>query len=210
MRFALRSLLKTPGFTAVAVATLAIAIGACTALFSVLQAVVLRPLPYPDPDTLVSIWALQPERTLQAPAVSWEKYLAFRERRDVFRELSLTAGNAFTLTDTVVTLGTETVTSVAAEIDTLTVDGLAGGDNFTVSALTRTATITGSVADTVTAVNDVLAIGLSDSTLTRTGLGAVTITGIETANLTGGVGVNAFTVSSWTGTANLAGLPGND
>jgi predicted permease len=99
MRFALRSLLKTPGFTAVAVATLAIAIGACTALFSVLQAVVLRPLPYPDPDTLVSIWALQPERTLQAPAVSWEKYLAFRERRDVFRELSLTAGNAFTLTD---------------------------------------------------------------------------------------------------------------
>ncbi len=99
LRFACRSLLKTPGFTAVAVVTLAVAVGACTALFSVLQAVVLRPLPYPDPDTLVSVWAVQAERNLRAPAISWDKYLAFRERRDVFRELSLAAGNAFTLAD---------------------------------------------------------------------------------------------------------------
>ncbi len=95
----MRSLLRSPGFTAVAVLTLGVALGACTALFSVLQAVVLRPLPYPNPDTLVSVWALQPARNLQAPAVSWDKYLAFRERRDVFAELSLSAGIAFTLTE---------------------------------------------------------------------------------------------------------------
>ena len=95
----MRSLLRTPGFTAVAVLTLGVALGACTALFSVLQAVVLRPLPYPNPDTLVSVWALQPARNLQAPAVSWDKYLAFRDRRDVFAELSLSANVAFTLTE---------------------------------------------------------------------------------------------------------------
>ncbi len=54
-KFAFRSLAKTPGFTLIAVLTMAVAIGACTSLFSVLQAVVLRPLPYPQPDTLISL-----------------------------------------------------------------------------------------------------------------------------------------------------------
>lgn len=99
LRFALRSLLKTPGFSLVAVVTMAVAIGACAALFSVLQAVVLRPLPYPDPDTLVSIWGINRERNLEAPAISWAKYEAFRERRDVFAEMAMTAGNGFTLTE---------------------------------------------------------------------------------------------------------------
>ncbi len=62
LHFALRSLRKTPGFTVVAILTMAVAIGACASLFSVLQAVVLRPLPYPEPDSLVSIWASNKER----------------------------------------------------------------------------------------------------------------------------------------------------
>lgn len=99
LRFALRSLLKTPAFTLVAVLTVGIAIAACTSLFSVLQAVVLRPLPYPDPDALVSIWAKNPERNLEAPGVSWLKYEIFRERTDVFSDLSMSAGNGFTLTE---------------------------------------------------------------------------------------------------------------
>jgi putative ABC transport system permease protein len=99
LRFALRSLLKTPGFTTVAVLTMAVAIGACAALFSVLQAVVLRPLPYPNPDTLVSIWSLNSERNLEAPALSWAKFEAYRERKDVFAEISMSAGNGFTLTE---------------------------------------------------------------------------------------------------------------
>jgi putative ABC transport system permease protein len=99
VRFAFRSLLKTPGFTAVAILTMAIAIGACTSLFSVLQAVVLRPLPYPEPDSLVSLWAINRERNVEAPAISWAKYDAFRERKDVFSELTMSAGNGFTLTE---------------------------------------------------------------------------------------------------------------
>ncbi len=99
LKYAIRSLLKTPGFTTVAILTMAVAIGACASLFSVLQAVVLKPLPYPDPDSLVSIWGVNRERNLEAPVISWSKYEAFRDRRDVFSAISMSAGNGFTLVE---------------------------------------------------------------------------------------------------------------
>src|SRR6058998_3373724 len=61
LKFAFRQLLKNPGFIAVAVLTLALGIGATTAIFSVVYAVVLRPLPFPESERLVAVWTQTPQ-----------------------------------------------------------------------------------------------------------------------------------------------------
>lgn len=79
MKHALRSPARTPGFTVVALATLALAIGANTALFSVVRGVLLRPLPYAAPDQLVYLWMNNPGTQLSDDVTSWPMFHHWRK-----------------------------------------------------------------------------------------------------------------------------------
>ncbi len=85
-RFALRQLRKSPGFTTVAVLTLALGIGAATAMFSVIYATVLRPLPYPEPDRLVFFETHAAANYLQPS--SWPSYVDERRQNQSFSALA--------------------------------------------------------------------------------------------------------------------------
>ncbi len=84
LRFGLRMLAKNPGFTTVAILTLAIGIGANTAIFSVVHSVLLRPLPYPNPDRLALVWSIFGKEG-RAPA-SGPELVSLRERGHLFEE----------------------------------------------------------------------------------------------------------------------------
>src|SRR3982751_4646763 len=93
-RYALRQLRKTPGFALVAVLTLALGIGATSAIFSVVNGVLLRPLPFPDADRLVRVYEIVPQygRFSVAPAtfLDWRKQATTLERLSTFNAGSAT------------------------------------------------------------------------------------------------------------------------
>ena len=86
LRYALRQLRKSPGFTTVAVLTLALGIGANTALFSIVDGVVLAPLPYFQPDRLVIVWENNP----RFPRVwnSYPNFLDWQRRAHSFQQMA--------------------------------------------------------------------------------------------------------------------------
>jgi putative ABC transport system permease protein len=86
IRYGIRSLLKHPGFAAVAVITLALGIGANTAIFSVVNAVLLRPLPFDDPERIVWLWDTLPQLPI-APA-SLPEFLDWKEQNRSFEHLA--------------------------------------------------------------------------------------------------------------------------
>ncbi len=88
VRYALRTLAKSPGFAAVAIATLALAIGANTAIFSLVHSVLLRPLPYPSSERLVSVREADLERGIAEFTASPPDYFDWRDRNRSFTALA--------------------------------------------------------------------------------------------------------------------------
>jgi len=88
LRFAIRQLLKNPGFTVVAVLTLALGIGTCTAMFSVVNAVLLRPLPVYEPERLVWIENLFSDEGLSGRTSRADTFLGWREQSKSFKSLA--------------------------------------------------------------------------------------------------------------------------
>jgi putative ABC transport system permease protein len=98
IRFGMRGLIKRPGFTAIAVITLALGIGANSAIFSVVNAVLLRPLPFTDPDRLMVVWERRENSGRANLPLSGHEYAAFKERTSVFEALTLIQPNGYNLT----------------------------------------------------------------------------------------------------------------
>ena len=99
VKYAFRTLSRAPGFTMIAVATLALGVGANTAIFSVINATLLRPLPYKHSDRIVMVWGTNPggfgwrgKSGFSAPS-----FLDYRERNRVFDRMATFNGADFTL-----------------------------------------------------------------------------------------------------------------
>src|SRR5438093_6752690 len=96
LRFAFRQLLKNPGFAAVAVLTLALGIGANTAIFSVVNAVLLRPLPYAESDRLV--WLSERSPNFPTMSISYPNFSDWRAQQTVFENIGVYNWGSYNLT----------------------------------------------------------------------------------------------------------------
>jgi putative ABC transport system permease protein len=97
IRYGFRTLLKTPGFTAAAVIALALGIGANTAIFSVVNAVLLRPLPFQQSDQLVMVWEKRAQLGRERNVVSPPDFNDWRAQNQVFEDMAAFSGQGFNL-----------------------------------------------------------------------------------------------------------------
>src|SRR5919107_120605 len=92
MRYGVRTLVKSPAFTAVAVLSLALGIGANTAIFSVVNSILLRPLPYPESERIVDVWHTPPQASFPGQdrfSVSPGNYLDWKEQSRAFEQMAI-------------------------------------------------------------------------------------------------------------------------
>lgn len=87
VRYSLRQLRRSPGFTVIAILTLALGIGANAVIFSAVNSVLLRPLPYPNPNRLVQIWSTNPHTNRWGEWVSYPDFVDWRAQNKVFEGL---------------------------------------------------------------------------------------------------------------------------
>src|SRR5262245_61789725 len=98
LRYAVRQLLRSPWFTVVAILGLGLGIGANVALFSVINSVFLRPLPYRQPGQLVRLSSTHEAQNLRRVGFSYPRFLEVQQRQQVFSDLAFSVGNALALT----------------------------------------------------------------------------------------------------------------
>src|SRR4051794_26643885 len=98
IRYAARSLKRAPGFTAVTVVALALGIGANSAIFTLIEAIFLQPLPYHQPERLVQVTSEAPEQGIQQAGLSWPRLELLRQRQQVFTDVAVSTFNGYTVT----------------------------------------------------------------------------------------------------------------
>lgn len=99
LKLIVRSLLRAPGFTTIALLTIALGVGANTAIFSVIESVLLKPLPYSAPEELVGLWHTAPGIGLKELNQSPPNYFTYRDENRTFQELGLWAESNSSVTD---------------------------------------------------------------------------------------------------------------
>src|SRR5262245_14609426 len=98
LKYGLRMLRKSPGFAAVAIVTMALGIGANTSIFSVVNAVLLNPLPFPSPERLVALGQTEANDRETLSQFSFRNFADLREQSKVFERLAAYYNNTMTLT----------------------------------------------------------------------------------------------------------------
>src|ERR1700683_4746000 len=89
IRYALRMLRKSPGFALIAIITLALGIGANTAIFSVVDAVLLKPLPYPQPNRIAAVWGTHSKMGESRRTLSYPDFKDLQAQNDVFAHVAV-------------------------------------------------------------------------------------------------------------------------